>query len=333
MVVFISKSQRPHPRIYVHGQPFVTAQMGLPGTPERRSIPPTSPEAALRQVPCSSTSPPSPRLGSSNASVDAGSTASPSASKSTRCVAGGGTFQLVPSIVQQRNNYGDNVATLWPLQVAGTGTLTDDASVTSIHFDSTLTLGLLDSDKPVVDRRNAFPALHDTQHLSGTDSFKAGEISGNIQFIATDFSKGTLHDAMVDMVWSCPGSTKSQAPLDTNYSFSLAQVGCPVEWPQRFTLEVNPVGSRLVNSDLRSAGGFIQINRYGSMLQRTIKVTQSKDFPGYDFRIRTQGLRVKGTLVSFNSDSAMLRTTEVSWHGLPLCMPGFYSIPPTEELQ
>lgn len=237
----------------------------------------------------------------------------------TRCAAGSGTFALAPHGTPGR----PGLAAHWPVEIAGTGTLTDDAWVSSIDVGAHGSLSLARPQwRPGVAAGETPGKADVAVVLDARTEFEPGRLSGALTFLADEASPST-----VEISWTCPtGSTRP--PSAWSYTFTLDDVGCPVDWPQRFTLQLDPVGSRLVQSSrlTEPERGFVHLRRYGSAVSRRVDLTPSRDAPGHDFRVRVGALLVEGKLMAFDPDRVLVKTREVSWRGLPICSPGSFEL-------
>lgn len=146
---------------------------------------------------------------------------------------------------------------------------------------------------------------------------------------------------MIDMEWACPepdslGSPASQRPhfqlapgsADVDglsealapgevYEFSLDDVGCPADWPQRFTLRLG--------MDIKDRPA-LSLALYGNPSARKTVALHGGDGLGYSFTYAASGLVLAGRVLGADAAVAAVQLDEVSYAGVPMCAPGVYVI-------
>ena len=133
--------------------------------------------------------------------------------------------------------------------------------------------------------------------------------------------RGAARAPMVELEWSCPPAERQgEGPAEAaavRDAFRLSDIGCPVDWPQLFTLGI----------DDAAADSSIWIATWGSPEAR--KGSPLLKGPGgyRGFRFTQGGLVVAGRVVSRDARHATLALDEVSWRGVGVCDPGVYGVP------
>ena len=149
----------------------------------------------------------------------------------------------------------------------------------------------------------------------GTQPSTEGFVPGS-PFLVERLERGSLLDEEVEMTWTCDGEVAvDQLDLAQGYSFSLAELGCAIDWPQRLT--VRPSGT-----DLRR---LVTVELYG-IPSTAVTVPLRDSFDGEQFKFAQRGLVVEGALLGAG-DALTVRLDGVKFAGLPICIP-FTSLPP-----
>lgn len=222
----------------------------------------------------------------------------------SRCEAGSGLFLLAPQGTRR-----GAAARYRPIEVAGTGVLSDDAAIERARVVGRSVVGRGRGGRPVAlgSRWVELPELPE------------GGLSGGASF---ELARPGPVPPMVELSWSCPSPEWAPVPDPPRGpdAFRLADVGCPVDWPQLFTLGLDTAGS-----DHETA---MWIATYGSpKVRRSVPLTRGPTDAADTFRFAQAGLVVGGRVVSRDERTALLALDEVSFRGLGLCDPGVYAVP------
>jgi len=253
--------------------------------------------------------------------------ASPASDARTSCQPGSGRFRLVST--GRPTNPAD--LRLRPIQIDGTGILTHDARVLTISVPADGLIGVA-GDLPVPSGlKEPSGAGADPQRwLSAKSNLVDRSVHGDLRFVVSTQALGLRASSLdVEMAWSCPAGPPD-LPVASRVSFTLAQVGCPVDWPQKFFLELAPIGSPPLGRDdltSRDTRRFVEVGTPASGTGRRIELVPAANGPGFDFDFREQGLSIEGTLVRADSNGVLLQSRDASWRGLPICMPGTFYLP------
>ncbi|MFZ5478328.1 MAG: hypothetical protein ACOZNI_16290 [Myxococcota bacterium] len=254
-----------------------------------------------------------------------------------KCRPGNGTFVLFQIPEDLR---GDTIETgfLWPIQTDGTGTLTDSATVNLMDL----------GDDQGLEPISAAQSGEDDTPLWGSRSRRnlTGRWRGDVRF--SKKGHGRRFAASVDMEWTCPGEDEAyeKAPdtgeaaeglaLSPYYRFSLADIGCPLTWPQEFSLLIidghTDYSSGTNQANLAGSAGvrppLIQVGLFGSRQGRVTKRTlEAPSLAGNALSAELGPLTVDATLLSYDSDGALVFTEAISLNGVPICESGYYYLP------
>lgn len=280
------------------------------------------------------------------------------AERKSRCEPGHGTFQLVPISLSGADDL--STRRLRPFQLSGDGILADDATIRSFNLPYGADSVRLRRSGPVESASKQ--TLSDWLPVSTAEPLLAAGIRFDELYL---MDAGTVRSAggfSAEIAWSCDTATvpsKGASPLvggsvqpsggaeagELIYSFKLSEVGCPVSWPQRLTLRPRvrenetlstlqgPPGLAVLQHDGFSVSGpprgsFVQVGLFGLRRDwRSFPATLSAGGDALDFRAEDAGLVVVGTVLNFDASGALLKTSEVSWNGIPLCETGVYFVP------
>lgn len=255
------------------------------------------------------------------------------------CLSGRSDFVLLPARRVDRDGDGEVSSVLRAVQVAGTGRLTDDAWITSVRLSQAPAAPLwaarpnqalqVDHDDQLVD-----PGRVAVRLSPGDNDLALGTLGGGTSFVLGELESGTSLLPNLAMDWTCadslprsagmraPSSRREDPPAahsvaSRGYAFTLAEVGCPVDWPQLFTLRAGDLGRQPL----------VTLELFGSpSARRAARVRGAGTLPGHGFAFETGGLVVRGTVLAAHEDQALVDLDEVSFRGLPACTPGRYRL-------
>lgn len=269
------------------------------------------------------------------------------------CQPGRGTFMLLPIHISDRNRDGVTTGIMRALQVSGTGTLTDDAWITQIGggIGGSSVFGVRSGN------RVALGATDELLNAESTGILVSGQIAevpsgvlgGGTPFVGTLHSGTSMPQGLLEMGWTCPeaptksdletpsssasasapDSIASTAKLDQNlaapalsaaneFEFSLGDLGCPVDWPQKFT-------ARLL--DTEKGRPRLTVGLLGSpSAQGVVRLHRGSTRPDYRFTFESRGLTIQGEVMVSDGTTAMVRLDEVEYAGVNLCSPGIYPL-------
>ena len=244
-----------------------------------------------------------------------------SAPVDSTCVAGSGRFQLIPRRLIDRDDDSSSSVILSPVQVSGSGALTGHAWITDLDIveDQDQDLRVIkpnaqfrfDSADTLVDQ--AVVSLP----LQATNDFTSGAVSGGAPFVAVEILDTTTADFVVDLQWTCgtlPPSAE-RVPYQ-GYTVSPEDLGCTCSWVQELTVRPFP----------HAVPKYLDIERYGHVEDR-VRVRLEAVPAGHDFDHRIGTLRLRGTLTSYDSNSATIDLDEASVDGVNICTTGTYTLP------
>ncbi len=239
--------------------------------------------------------------------------------KDAECVSGSGRFHLAPFWKYDRNNDGLYSAVFLPLQMSGTGVMTNQASVTAASWVSGTpgkTLRMVRRDRTVSfdldDALNNPTATGPV--ISGSHSFNTGIYMGNPYFVVEDLDDLEGDDFQVDLSWTC-GAGGEPRDLGQGWQFRPEDVGCGSSYIQKLTL-------RYFDSPNR-----VEVQQYGNPNYTIVEPTTTT-VDGEAFVFERWGLTVDATLLSWGPTQATVRLDEVSLLGLPICIAGTYTLAP-----
>lgn len=246
---------------------------------------------------------------------------------STTCSAGSGSFRLLPVHTKDRDHDGAKTIIFRALQKSGTGSLTAAAWITAITPTQTRGRPLRAIKAGASYRLSTSDALQNPTlvssplSLTSTTQFNAGIIGGNVPFVSEEVPTNTYLDWTVDLTWECaaPNEFEDVAPPQ-GYTFSLATLGCPGGYPQKFVLRPNAANSPT----------WMSIALYGAVSDPDwVPLTGTND--GYAFTWSKAGLVVEGRIISLNAQTgAEVAIDSVTWGSAAVCDADTYTFPPEE---
>lgn len=227
------------------------------------------------------------------ATSEARSDAEGSDDSGSKCLPGRGMFELSPLRLDGGRRGAARV-----VQVSGTGRFTADAWISDARVASGGT---------VLTHRHSGEVVKIT---SDVQILGEGQLDGRALYTPSGPGRSTL-----DLGWGC---RKSAAPPrgDASYSFTLSDIGCAVDFPQRLT--ARPQYGRRPT---------LTVELYGQPeISRSVNLRPASGGPGRIFRYQGQGAVVRGTVIGADDDLLVVDLREASWHGLPMCVAGTYQI-------
>ncbi len=239
--------------------------------------------------------------------------------KDAECSSGSGRFHLAPFWKYDRNRDGLYSAVFLPLQMSGTGVMTNQASVTAASWVTGTpgkTLRMVRGDQTVsfdLDDALENPGATGVV-ISGSHSFNAGVYVGNPYFVVEDLDDFEGDDFQVDLSWTC-GTGGEPRDLGQGWQLRPEDVGCGSDYIQKLTL-------RYFDSPNR-----VEVQQYGNP-DYTIVEPTTTTVDGEAFVFERWGLTVDATLLSWGPSQATIRVDEISLLGLPICTAGIYTLAP-----
>lgn len=254
------------------------------------------------------------------------------------CEDGSGLFVLAPERTLTGASRRIQASIVWPIQIDGTGNLAAGAwirDVTVLPGSSERVFGLKFGGGISIGPKGRI--LRGADGLVPFDSvissFDPGVLGGGTPMLKiTDVEEWGI-PAVMSMAWSCPAAEDdvegghSPAAIQTSrspmldgpgYSFNLTDVGCMVDWPQRFVARVN----------IMKGNSVLSLERLGSSrTQEPVLLSAGPDGFSYSFSYERHGLDVEGRLVGWDDDWAVVDLDAVSYQGYSLCSPGIYLLP------
>ncbi len=264
------------------------------------------------------------------------------------CSPGHGEFVLVPIREYDRNGDGERLSLSRPLQVEGTGRLTPDAWITHARVTwprfegGSSVYALRPGHQPQVLPSDRLDDLASATVAIGNAVVEPqpGVLGGGSDF-AQLAAQSELVPTIIDLGWECSragalpggptyhdgGAIRRDAPkphagarkavtLPTaEYSFTLGEVGCDVEWPQRFSLR-----ARVESTVATFSVGLLGDSR---------DVRRGRSFPGeggdaLEVSFKARGLRVVARVLGLDDDMAVFRVKRTTFRGREVCRPGVY---------
>lgn len=230
------------------------------------------------------------------------------------CVAGSGRFELFPLNRRDRDHDGEWAVTFLPLQVSGTGVMTNHAWITEIDKVSAPEGYTLRVIKPNIfytftgsDLLTA-PATV-SYAITGSHQFSSGSFSGNAPFVVDEVSPSDIHDFVVDMSWTC-GSVPNPITQPLGYQFKLSDIGC--DPAQKITM-------RYLTNPNR-----VNIEQYGNPNYAFSSPTTTVE-DGEAFSITMGWLHLEGVITSLTEEQAEVEYTEITYDGKSVCTPDTYT--------
>lgn len=248
-----------------------------------------------------------------------GSPAAARQSRRTRCQPGSGRFRLVPIAALNRDHDNEVSYRMQPVLLEGTGQLTSTAWFSRIKLTYPL-----DQSVRVMGREAAGPFFDELDRFSATtfphaivDSggihLTEGAITGSTPFLVEHFPILAAPDFTFEADWACADDEFSDVATDDepNYSFSIADLDCLADWPQRVSISPAPPGS----------GGRMRVELEGLPEGRTW-ISTTPGTQGDQFTIERRGMRVSGAVLTNPAGEPIsVRLDEASYQGVPLCLP------------
>ncbi len=240
----------------------------------------------------------------------------------SECQAGSGRFSLHPWRATDHDEDGLSSFLLKAVQVSGTGAMTNAAWITTLDRVDSQTAPLR------IAKVNRFLAFDDDDQLvapsyssivvpANSTAFPPGTIGGNPPFILQEPATSTTYPLQVDMAWICAEPTAEETVLlDQGYRLDLGSVGCPVSWPQKFTLRLAPTLSPTRAS----------LELYGDMDTALVSALVSTS-TGLSFHFARGSFSLKGEITSHGPTGATGNLTGLTWKGVPLCSAGSFTLP------
>jgi hypothetical protein len=227
------------------------------------------------------------------------------------CRPGSGVFHTAPMRVVENRQSGLSAIGLVPLQTDGTGNLTATARVTSWRQLSGPTVAT--APRELFDA--AFGAKAARAFLGLQPAPRA--MAGDLWFGMQGVSRAEPLDASLEISWDCPGTPiVSVQPSVPSYGFSLAELGCAVEWPQRFALSRRGTAGR----------GRLRVQLDGRSASLDIGDADVARLPN-EIKFQRGELVISGVVVGEDETAATVRLEEATWRGWPICQTGVYRLP------
>lgn len=228
---------------------------------------------------------------------------------------GSGTFQLIPLRARDRDHDGSASVTFVPIQIDGTGVMTNLAWVTQIDVveDQGYTLKVVKPDQEILwnDLTDELGISTDAFTLSEENPFDEEDVSGNPVFVVEEMDPDDAGGLQITMTWSADvGPTLIQAP---GYVFSLDDIGC--DGPQRFVM-------RLYGDPL-----WVAFELYGNPNLSWAMPTTPAGGSGRAFSTSARGLALAGVVLSHDSQDAEVVLTTIAWQNLGVCEEDTYTFP------
>lgn len=234
------------------------------------------------------------------------------ASSASSGSSGSGNFYLIPLRARNKDADANHRVTMLPIQLTGTGVMTNLSWVTQIDIieDNGLTLKVIEPNEDIVfDAADQLGGTVDAVTLSAENPFSTSEISGNPIFVAEEVDLDDTVGLEVYMEWSNgSGPTLSQAQ---GYEFSLEDIGCD-DYPQKFVI-------RMYGDPL-----WVAFEQYGNPNYSFAMPTTAAGGGGRAFSFGRGMLYVAGVVHSHDSQDAEVEFTTINWDGSGICTPDTY---------
>lgn len=222
------------------------------------------------------------------------------------CSAGSGTFQLLATRGRDWDHDDAYRVSLLPVQIDGTGVMTNAAWVTQIDVveDQGYTLKVVQPDQPILwDLTDHLGVSTGSFTLSATNGFDEEEVSGNPVFVAEEIDPEDAGGMVVDMEWTCDvAPTVTQA---LGYVIPLDEIGCG--YPQKLVM-------RLYGDPL-----WVAFEIYGNPNLAWAMPTTPASGGARAFTTGVGGLVVSGLILSHDNTDAEVELTSMTWYNVPVC--------------
>lgn len=248
----------------------------------------------------------------------------------TSCVAGTGTFGMVPIIYQDADNDGSASATWMPIREdSGRGTFTADAIVKSIRV-------VEDNGIPfrvVYDGQTySFDETDDALSIAARASVRLSEtkattfavtgkriVTGASHIISEAYPVDEALDSELSITWTCPlAATRTSRTAPTvlqGYTAKLGDLGCELYQNQKIT--VRPIFG---------TNSYARVSLAGQ--EQHAVIVPLKFNERYYFDVNLRGFDVEGSIGDTNArDGMQVDFTKISFVGTNQCTTGSYTFP------
>ncbi len=240
------------------------------------------------------------------------------------CEAGAGRFLLYPVQIFDNDQDGQVSVIFQPIQVTGSGALTEAAWITAVEPVEVqeAALRVMKVGHPLAVGFNDY--LQDAGTVSVQvqaqgSSFNTGVITGGTGFYVQEVGGDLAAEFTVDLEWSC-GSGTTVTPQKGYMFDSSSFEDCSWAVPQKFVLRPRMVDGVPVS---------VRLMPYGN-LGAWITVPVVKVGSVYTWEYSFLDFHAEGTIDGWSAEDIDITLVDLSWSNIEVCDPGSYSLPESE---
>lgn len=242
-------------------------------------------------------------------------TSSEDTSSSADCAAGSGQFLLLPFRAADGDRDGQVGTWLTAVEGSGTGTMTNNARLTSVSAIGTLPSDLRVMKRGATAQFDASDGLVSASTLSwgiastGTTTFSQDSVQGNPTFLLGDHPGSDTVGLQLGLAWTCPSATGSVSK-PAGYQAGLSALGC--SYAQKVT----------VRPRFGAGPHRLEIEPYGdSDLKQIMKLNNDDTFNAV-----REPFSIAGKWLGVANGVAQIRLDSIQAYGVGVCTPGTYTL-------